>query len=118
MGNTRRGPSRKSRSHGRARRGRRRAPRAGTLFSWELRSCSRARGPPPVTDGGPGFVVDQRQPAANADWKQMKSFTFRIGSVVLPSQLAYESPAANADWKQMKSLTFRIGSVVLPSQLG
>src|SRR5437870_2695238 len=40
--------------------------------------------------------------------KQEKSATFRIGGVVLPSQLAYGSPDAYFVRKQEKSFTFRI----------
>src|SRR5262245_9141782 len=64
-----------------------------------------------------GARYGAEQPAANCDWKQMKSLTFSTGGVVLPSQLAFEPPAAKSDWKQTKSLTLRIGGVVLPSQL-
>ena len=47
----------------------------------------------------------------------MKSFTFRTGAAVDPSQFAYESPAAYRFWKQMKSFTFKIGAAVELSQL-
>ena len=46
----------------------------------------------------------------------MKSFTFKIGGMVEPSQLAYGSPAAKRLWKHRKSLTLRMGGVVLWSQ--
>jgi hypothetical protein len=39
------------------------------------------------------------------------------GAAVEWSQFAYDCPAANADWKQMKSEMFRIGALVDPSQL-
>jgi hypothetical protein len=46
----------------------------------------------------------------------MKSFTFRMGGALLPSQFASGSPAANRPWKQMKSFTFKTGGELDASQ--
>ena len=47
----------------------------------------------------------------------MKSLTFRTGTLVERSQLAYEVPIAYWFRKHVKSFTFRIGIVVEASQL-
>ena len=67
---------------------------------------------------GPRRVGGQVHPAAKALRKHEKSATFRIGGVVEPSQLAYESPAAKRLRKQEKSWMLRIGGLVEESQLG
>ena len=51
-------------------------------------------------------------PCAYLFRKHAKSFTFRIGATVEPSQLAQGSFAAKRCWKQTKSAMFSTGGVV------